>query len=82
MKFGPSCNITNWNHNPHTEVAGEVHDIAVHRDEAGWDLICFTEHLRRLPNSVLLLMSPQHNPSPADCCGRSGGVAGNKKEMI
>jgi len=35
MKFGYSCNITNWNRKPHTEVADEVRDIAVHCDEAG-----------------------------------------------
>ena len=44
MKFGYFCNITNWDHNPYTQVRDEVRDISQHCDQAGWDSIWLTEH--------------------------------------
>jgi len=60
MKFGYFCNITNWNHNPYTQVINEVRDIARHCDANDWDSIWFTGHhlnhegMDACPNPLML----------------------------
>ena len=44
MKFGYSCNTTNWKHKPFNQLLEEAREISVFCDENNWDSIWFTEH--------------------------------------
>ena len=60
MKFGYFCNITNWDHEPYSQVINDVRDIAKHCDENHWDSIWLTEHhlnhesMDTCPNPLML----------------------------
>ncbi len=44
MKVAYFANMTNWSHQPYTELVNEVRDIARYCDQANWHSIWFTEH--------------------------------------